>query len=134
MDKWKYSSSHSYPCLHMEAPVSFAHQSSNYGGNTRFFSLKRKLTGSRDILEAVENRSLLPPPKIKSRILSITANSLICILTSTEKVNKSVKENINKYEENITTERERENETLSSVHSTCSKISLQMALQLGRNM
>jgi len=50
-----------------------------------------------------------------------------------EKVNKRVKENRNKYEES-TTERERENETLSIVHSNCSKISLKMALQLGRNM
>jgi hypothetical protein len=51
-----------------------------------------------------------------------------------EKVNKRVKENRNKYEESITTERERENETLSIVNSTCSKISLKMTLQLGRNM
>ena len=51
-----------------------------------------------------------------------------------EKVSKKVKENRNKYEESIATERERENETLWIVNSTCSKISLKMALHLGRNM
>jgi hypothetical protein len=51
-----------------------------------------------------------------------------------EKVKKRVNANRNKYEEYITTERETENETLSIVHSSCSKISLKMALQLGRNM